>query len=314
MAIQWWQILLLTLYSGYQIWDELHLVTSAGSAVFAGLFTGLVMGDVKTGLIIGGAMQLTILGVGTFGGASRIDANSGTVLATAFSVAIGMEPEQAVAALAVPVAALMIQTDVLARFANTYFAHRIDSAIEKHDYKGIERNYLMGILPWALSRMIPIFLALAFGGGVVQTAVDYLNTNLAWLADGLTLAGRVLPAVGFAILLRYLPVKKNIAYLALGFVITALLSTVFSNITAISGELGKLAEELSGTFVPLPMLGVSLIGFALAFIHYKNTVERQALEDKLAKAPAAGAVNEGSADSAVEGNPVEEGEILDDEL
>lgn len=108
MDISWWQILLLTLYAGYQILDELEINSSAGSAVFAGFITGLIMGDVKAGLLIGGSMQLTILGVGTFGVASRIDANSGTVLATAFSVAIGMKPEQAIAAIAVPVASLMI--------------------------------------------------------------------------------------------------------------------------------------------------------------------------------------------------------------
>ena len=43
--IQWWQILLLTLYSAYQICDELTIVSSAGSPVFAGFITGLVMGD-----------------------------------------------------------------------------------------------------------------------------------------------------------------------------------------------------------------------------------------------------------------------------
>ncbi|TYK42651.1 PTS sugar transporter subunit IIC, partial [Staphylococcus pseudintermedius] len=120
------------------------------------LISGLVMGDVTTGLIIGGGMQLTILGVGTFGGASHIDANSGTVLAVAFSVAIGMNPEQALATLGVPVASLMIQTDILARFTNTFFAHRIDSKIEKMDYRGIERNYLYGAIPWSLSRAVPV--------------------------------------------------------------------------------------------------------------------------------------------------------------
>lgn len=313
MDIQWWQIILLTLYSGYQIWDELHLITSAGSAVFAGLVTGLIMGDVTTGLIIGGAMQLTILGVGTFGGASRIDANSGTILATAFSIAIGMDPQQAVAALAVPVAALMIQTDVLARFANTFFAHRIDAAIENHNYKAIERNYLLGLLPWTLSRMIPVFLALAFGGGVVQTAVDFLNTNLAWLADGLTLAGRVLPAVGFAILLRYLPVKKHIQYLVLGFVLTSLLAVVFTNVMNLGTAVGGLVEDLSGTFIPLPMLAISLIGFVLAYNHYKDVVAQQAISEKLANRPAPTPTKAGSdTDSQVE-NQVE-GEILDDEL
>ena len=91
--IQWWQILLLTLYAGFQIMDELHWYSSAGSAVFSGFITGLIMGDMATGLFIGGSMQLTILGVGTFGGASRIDANSGTLIATAFAVSAGMDPE-----------------------------------------------------------------------------------------------------------------------------------------------------------------------------------------------------------------------------
>ncbi|CEY08070.1 PTS system%2C IIC component [Streptococcus pneumoniae] len=36
-------------------------------------------------------MQLFVLGVGTFGGASRIDATSGAVLATAFSVSQGID-------------------------------------------------------------------------------------------------------------------------------------------------------------------------------------------------------------------------------
>ena len=62
--IQWWQILLLTLYSAYQICDELTIVSSAGSPVFAGFITGLVMGDLKTGLFIGASLQLTVLGVG----------------------------------------------------------------------------------------------------------------------------------------------------------------------------------------------------------------------------------------------------------
>ena len=70
--IQWWQILLLTLYSAYQICDELTIVSSAGSPVFAGFITGLIMGDVTTGLLIGGNLQLFVLGVGTFGSCNSI--------------------------------------------------------------------------------------------------------------------------------------------------------------------------------------------------------------------------------------------------
>ena len=305
--IQWWQILLLTLYSAYQILDELTINSSAGSPVFAGFITGLVMGDLTTGLFIGGSLQLVVLGVGTFGGASRIDATSGAVLATAFSVATKLDPEQAITLIAVPVAALLVYTDVLGRFSTTYFAHRIDSHVENFNYKGIERDYILGAVPWALSRALPVFLALWLGGPAVQGFSDWLANNAQWMADGLKLAGKMLPGVGFAILLRYLPVKKNLAYLGLGFGITAILTTIYGYIGTIGNGVSALygipvvqelvqSEKLAAfglRFNGLSMIGIAIIGFALASISYKNAVSRPA---------------------AVKVAPSESGEIEDDEI
>lgn len=295
MDILWWQIILLTIYAGYQILDELQFNT-LNQPVFAGLIAGLIMGDMKTGLIIGGGMQLVVLGVGTFGGASKIDANSGTIIAVAFSIALNMNTQQALSTLAIPVASLMIQMDVLARMTNTFFAHRIDTHIENMNYKAIERNFLFGIIPWALSRMIPVALALAFGAHVVRPVVHYLNTDLKWLGDGLTTAGAVLPAVGFAILLRYLPVKKHFPYFILGFIITAIFSTVFTNVNNVGNEIADMSKKFDFTELNLPMLAVALIGFALAAIDYKRNTENPTP----------------SQNNASEDN--EEGEIEDDEL
>lgn len=279
--IQWWQILFLTLYSAYQILDELTLNSSAGSPVFAGFIAGIIMGDVETGLWIGGSLQLMVLGVGTFGGASRIDATSGAVIATAFSVAQGIKPEMAISTIAVPVAALMVYTDILGRFSTTYFAHRIDKHVENFNYKGIERDYLMGALPWALSRALPVFLAVALGGGFVQTLVDGIQ-QVQWLADGLTLAGKMLPGLGFAILLHYLPVKRNLHYLALGFAITAMLTTVYSNLQTAGGALATLSKDFNAApFKGLPMIGISVIGAALATLHYKNGQRVNVIEQKV---------------------------------
>jgi len=264
------------LYSAYQICDELTIVSSAGSPVFAGFITGLIMGDLTTGLFIGGSLQLFVLGVGTFGGASRIDATSGAVLATAFSVAQGIKPELAIATIAVPVATLLTYFDILGRMTTTYFAHRVDAAVERFDYKGIERNYLLGALPWALSRALPVFLALAFGGTFVQAIVDGV-AGVKWLAAGLTLAGRMLPGLGFAILLRYLPVKRNLHYLALGFGLTAMLTVLYSNIQtlggAVSSIVGTLPKDAAITFAnnfkSLSMIGVAIFGIFLAVQHFK---------------------------------------------
>lgn len=274
-SIALWQVIVLTIYSMYQIMDELTLQTSLSQPVWAGLIAGLVMGDVKTGLIIGGSLQLTVLGVGTFGGASKIDANSGTVMATAFAIGAGMDPQVAVAALGVPVASLMIQTDIVARFANTFFQHRVDKMIDTENYKGIERNYLYGYLPWTLSRGIPVFLALAFGGPFVRTAVSYMNANLAWLSNGLATAGALLPAVGFAILLHYLPVKKHFPYLILGFIITALFSTLYGNISLLGTTVAGIDTKFTTTFASLPMLAIALIGFAFALLEYKRSTEKE---------------------------------------
>lgn len=277
--IQWWQILLLTLYSAYQILDELTIVSSAGSPVFAGFMAGLIMGDIETGLWIGGSLQLMVLGVGTFGGASRIDATSGAVLATAFSVAQGIEPELAVSTIAVPVAALMVYTDVLGRFSTTFFAHRVDAAVERFDYAGIERNYLLGALPWALSRALPVFIALAFGSGAVQALVDGV-AQVQWLADGLTLAGKMLPGLGFAILLHYLPVKRNFHYLALGFALTAMLTVIYGGLSSLGGAVAGVVDgfDPSSFSKGLPMIGIAIIGGVLATLHYKNGQNVQVVE------------------------------------
>lgn len=275
--IAWWQILLLTLYAGYQILDELNWYTCAGSAVFSGMITGLIMGDLQTGLFIGGSMQLTVLGVGTFGGASRIDANSGTLVATAFAVGTGMNPETALAAIGVPVAAILVYTDIAGRFANTFFGHMCDADIEKMNWGAYNVHYLLGAVSWMLSRMIPVFLALAFGQGLVEGITTALNGDLKWLGDGLSVAGGALPAVGFAILLRYLPVKKHVAYLLLGFVVAALFGTAFTsimnlnaNIVAVNGALGKGAVDMVGMFNNMSMLAIAIIGFALSLLYYKN--------------------------------------------
>lgn len=282
--IAWWQIILLTAYAGFQIMDELHWYSSAGSAVFSGFITGLIMGDMTTGLLIGGQMQLTILGVGTFGGASRIDANSGTLIATAFAVSSNMDPELALSLLGVPVAAILVYTDIAGRFANTFFGHMCDADVEKMNWNAYNVHYWLGAVSWCLSRMIPVFLALAFGQPVVEAITAALNGDLAWLGAGLTVAGGALPAVGFAILLRYLPVKKHIAYLLLGFVIAALLGTLFSNVAAVAG-----AAEAAGDFNNLSMLTIAIIGFALAYIYYTQGKAQ-------ASAPAVAAGTEGDDD------------------
>ena len=122
-----------------------------------------------------------------------------------------------------------------------------------------------------------------------------------WLGTGLTVAGAVLPAVGFAILLRYLPVKKHIAYLIMGFTFTTLFSVLFTSIQTLGTGLQAANKSFTATFNGLPMLAMALIGLAFAILHYKDEISGK------------GGTKEAAA-TTESTNVASEGEITDDEL
>lgn len=241
MEIQLWQIILLTAYAFSTIIDGLSF-DLINKPVFAGFIAGLILGDPITGLFIGGTLQLMILGVGTYGGASIPDYTTAAIIGTALGV--GKDTEVAIA-IAIPVGLLLLQLDILARFSNTFFQHKADDYAKKLDTKGVSRMNLMGIIPWGLSRALPVLLVLIFGQGFIEVVLKYIPE---WLMGGLKVAGGLLPLVGISILLRYLPVKKYLAYLILGFSLVAYFS--------------------------LPMIGVATMGAIIALLIFKSKTDK----------------------------------------
>lgn len=241
MAIAWWQILLLTMLAFWAIIDQITVGMLANYPLLYGFVAGIIMGDVTTGLVVGATLQLMVLGVGTYGGASMPDFMTGAIIGTAYAVISGKGIDFAIG-LAVPVGLLMVQLDVLARFTNTFFLHRVDRYIEQGDTQRVSRNIIYGVFPWGLSRAIPVFVMLVVGNSVVQTAVAAMPE---WLSKGFAAAGGILPVVGIAILLRFLPTKRFSSYLLIGF--------------------------LAAAYLKMPMLGVALLGLALAIIYYKQS-------------------------------------------
>ena len=257
MTIQWWQILLLTLYAGFAFYDGNNTTFGTVKPTMAGFFAGLVLGDVKTGLIVGGTLNLLVLGIGNFGGASIPDYMTGSLLGTVFAITSGQGAEFGVT-LAIPIGLLMIQLDILARFSNTFFQHRAEKLVEEGKFDAAAKMNLLGLIPQSLSRMLPVFLAVVFGSAFVELVVNNLPM---WLMNGLKTAGGILPSLGIAILLRYLPVSKNITYLILGFFLAA--------------------------YLKVPVLGGALVGLALAVLSYQRAVDEQPAQ------AAAAAVNAG---------------------
>ena len=113
----------------------------------------------------------------------------------------------------------MSQMDILGRATTTVFQHLGENALAKNNLKKFEAVTLCGVLPWALSRMIPVFLGMIMIDNVV-TLVNFAN-SFAWVSTGLSVVGKVLPAVGFALLLSYMDLTKYWPYLLIGFVLFA---------------------------------------------------------------------------------------------
>ncbi|MEY4716494.1 PTS mannose/fructose/sorbose/N-acetylgalactosamine transporter subunit IIC [Lacticaseibacillus paracasei] len=247
MSISAFALILLTIYVGIAQLDALSVKIGLFSPVFGGAVTGLVIGDLKTGLIVGATLQLATLGVATYGGATVPDFLSGSIMGSAFAIMSGRGAAYGIG-LAIPIGLLLTQMDILARMTNTIFQHHADRLAEKGDYKGVERNNLYGIIPWTVSRMLPVFVGLFFGSAVVKAINAWIP---AWLMVGLKTAGIILPAMGIAILMRYLPLKRYFPYFILGFVLMAYFTKTFS------------------------LLGTALVGFVFAALHVLDANNRK---------------------------------------
>ena len=220
--LNFFQILLITAWAFWGIIDSLSWGIGMNGAILACLFTGVVVGNPTYG-------------------ASIPNITSSGMITTALGATTGADPVTFSASIGVALAALFTQLDILARFSNTAFQHIADRYVEEGNTKGIELMNHLGIIPWGLSRGLPVFVLLLFGQGLVDTLMAILPQ---WLMDGFKLAGGLLPVVGFAILLRYLPVTKKPQYVILGFVLAA--------------------------YLGMATLGVALVGLCAALLVFQN--------------------------------------------
>lgn len=212
---------------------ETHLIASlstnvqlvvkfGGQQVVRAFLVGLIMGDIPTALLIGGTMQLMAMGLAGYGGASIPNYNLAVTVGTAYAIASGYSGQEALAlamTIGVPAATLGLQLDVVAKTVNSFWYHLAEKHVEKREYKKLYRDIILG--EYVFGKMtievtLPVALFLIFGQPLVVFLVNYMPE---WLTTCLTTVAGVLPALGMALLMVYMPVRENIHYLILGFVL-----------------------------------------------------------------------------------------------
>ncbi|MCW6661083.1 PTS sugar transporter subunit IIC [Aerococcaceae bacterium NML201209] len=238
------QILLVFIVTFVAAIDQFNLLESLYQPIVTGPIIGAILGDVQTGLVVGGTYQLMTIGNMPVGGAQPPNAVIGGIMATVLAISLNLQATEAVG-LAVPFA-LLGQYGVTSLFAAmSPLMSKADAYAEKADTDGIVKlNYgAMATLGLIFAVVVTMFFVLGQSFG---DAINTFKDNYQWFFDGLGAAGGMMRFVGFAILLKVMVSKELWGFYFLGFALAVIIDA--------TGKLGGSA-----------LLLLAFVGFALAY-------------------------------------------------
>lgn len=244
MGLQIWQVILLTLLAYFKTFDWQQTQITTFDTVVYGWLAGIICGNPTLGLETGATLQLMSLGVAALGGASMPDYPVAAIISVAVAVTTG-KGMAAGMALGVPVGMLALNLDVIDKLINSYIAKKAQDAADNHNFKKMNRIIPIAFVLQPFESAIPVCIAVVAGKPVVDAILNFMPK---WFTVGLNVTGAMLPAVGIAMLLTYLPLKKYGYWLLVGFVLAA--------------------------YLKVPTLGIAILGVAAAIPTFRNLVEK----------------------------------------
>ncbi|MGB3159826.1 PTS N-acetylgalactosamine transporter subunit IIC [Carnobacterium sp.] len=232
------QALLIGLWAGIAGIDQFNGLTHIHRPIVTGAVVGLILGDFTTGLIAGATLELVWAGMVPLAGAQPPNVVIGGIIGTAFAILSGQAPEVAVG-IAVPFAVAGQALITLLFTAYSPIMHKMDDYAMKGDTKSIDRLNYMGPVFLFIFFFVISFLPIYFGA---EQAAGIVGLLPAWLIGGLGVAGGIMPAVGFAMLLKIMFKWTYAPFFAMGFVAAA--------------------------YLELPILAVAILAVAIAGYDY----------------------------------------------
>lgn len=197
------------------------------SPIVVGVVAGLIYGDLKQGLIIGGGIAAAFAGIIAPGGNLPTDSALAATTVIPIALATGLSAEQAIA-FAVPMGLVGSFVTNLRKIVNVIFVHRADKCAENGDSAGLTRCAIIYPPLIELSLLfLPVFLVVMFGQDAM---LAFMNSVPTWVMHGLEVAGGVMPAIGFALIMNMIGKPKMIPYTIVGFILVKCMG--LNNITA----------------------------------------------------------------------------------
>lgn len=234
------QALLVALFVWLAFIDAHTAQTHIFRPIVVGPVVGAIMGDMPTGLAVGVIVELMFLAVIFVGTAVPPNPTISTAIASALAILGGGGTELAVAT-ALPISFIgAIAETVQNSVINVFWMHRAERAINKLDRGGLVRNNIVyTMLTNLVLYGVPTFLAVYFGAGVVQGIIDAIPSRV---LTGLAVAGGMIGAVGFALLLSSIKTKHLWPFFFVGF--------------------------FFGAYLHINMIGIALVAVICVSIYY----------------------------------------------
>jgi galactosamine PTS system EIIC component len=179
--------------------------------------TGIILGDVQTGLIAGGLTELAFAGLTPAGGTQPPNPVLAGVMTTVIAFTTGSDPKTAIG-LALPFSILMQYIILFCYSTFSFFMGKADKAAEEVDIKSIVKINVLLTSIIALLYGIVVFLSAYVAQDAMKTLVESMPV---WLTHGFEIAGGILPAVGFGMLLKVMLKAQYVPYLIVGFFIAS---------------------------------------------------------------------------------------------
>lgn len=252
------EIILLAIVTFIFAIDQFSLTEIIYRPIIACPIIGLILGDVHTGLVLGGTYELMMVGNMPVGGAQPPNAVLGGIVAMIFAVKANMGVDAALGAAVI--------FAVFGQYVVTLTFTIMSGLMAKADKAAAEANPagITAVLNTSMAILGGLFAVLsivAYVGGVALTpALETLQANAAWFMGGLGVAGGMMRFVGFAILLKIMMSNDMWGYLLAGFTF----ALVIGNIEATAGA---------------TLVLVAFVGFLFALLDFRiNAAANKAAE------------------------------------
>jgi len=179
---------------------------------------GLVLGDVKSGIIIGGTLEMIALGWMNIGAAVAPDAALASIISTILVIA-GQQSIGAGIALAIPLAAAGQVFTIIVRTLTVGFQHAADRAADKGNLTSLSWIHVSALFLQAMRIAIPaLIVAISVGTSEVQNLLSQIPTVV---TNGLNIAGGMIVVVGYAMVINMMRAGYLMPFFYLGFVTAA---------------------------------------------------------------------------------------------